>query len=119
MTFSVTVWDAAAACFPKLTPYGKTWKTVISRAEHALRLWNESYGPLNADQWAYAGSLIAYSLSVAKRDAPDYSARYAYFHTSLTGLLNHETVAEGFKRRRPTYASAILSSLPQTFQEAT
>ena len=105
MTFFEKVWREAAETFGKqrgfknpLSPYTRTWRLVVDRAEHALRVWDEKYGPLNRKQWDYAGDLVAYSLKQA-RTAPDCNAAYAFFNTTLTSLLNHERTDEGFTRR--------------------
>lgn len=89
-----------------LTPYTRTWKLVLSRSEHALWVWNDKYGPLNASQREYAEELLAYALTEA-RSAPDCNSTYAFFNATLTRLLNHETVDAGFKRREESDEGAL------------
>lgn len=105
MSFFDLVWRAAASAFSKrngspvaLTPYSRTWQTILGRAEHALWLWNDKYGPLTSEQRLYAAELVCHALKKAGEQAAD-GDRYAFFHTELTALLNHERVHEGFKRR--------------------
>ena len=122
MTFYERVWEQAAATFGKraghaetLTPYSRTWRMVNERAEHALWLWNDKYGPLNAEQRDYAGQLIASALAYARRNAPSVGETYAFFHTQLTHLLNHERVHAGFQSRasNATLDDALLDALPE------
>jgi hypothetical protein len=106
MTFYEVVWAEAAIVFGKkngepesLTPFSRTWKQVVGRAEHALWLWNDKYGPLNADQRLYAAQLVTHALRQALLTQVR-SERYAFFNATLTRLLNHETVHAGFRARR-------------------
>lgn len=108
MTLYERIWREAAETFGKnrghgnpLTPYTRTWRQVIDRAEHALWLWNDKYGPLTAKQREYAGDLICHAL-VAAREAPDPGSVYAYFNTRLTEMLNHERAHQGFRARENT-----------------
>ena len=126
MTFFEAVWKEAASTFAKrrgfpeaLTPHGRTWKTVCARAEHALWVWNDKYGPLNIEQREYAGALVCHALRRARETAPSVGETYAYFHTSLTHLLNHERVHHGFTSRsnRGELDAALLDSLPDVFLE--
>jgi len=105
MTFFEAVWAEAAIVFGKrngepesLTPFSRTWKQVVGRAEHALWMWNEKYGPLNPKQRAYAAELVCHALRQAL-EAPDRSGRYAFFNATLTRSLNHERVHDGFRSR--------------------
>lgn len=107
LTVFERIWGAAASVFSKrngerepLTPYSRTWKTVVARAEHALWLWNDKYGPLTHEQREYACDLICHALKKAGERA-EVGERYAFFHTELDSLLNHERVHEGFRRRAP------------------
>jgi hypothetical protein len=107
------VWIAAARTFGKRTghgstlqPYSDTWKLVIQRAEHALRVWNAKYGPLSAEQWEYAGELVEYALEHAI-EAPGPNERYAWFNAKLTMLLNHESVDAGFRRREDDFHKPV------------
>lgn len=104
-SFYDQVYRAAADTFGKkrghknpLTPYTRTWAMVLGRAEHALWVWNDKFGPLNPHQRGYAALLVVHCLQKAQA-APDCNSTYAYFNASLTRLLNHETVDAGFKSR--------------------
>lgn len=118
MTFFERIYAEAAVVFGKrngekesLTPHSRTWRTVIERAEHALWLWNENYGPLTLEQREYAADLIVHALGKAGEQA-EVGKRYAFFHTELTSLLNHERVQAGFqKRAEERHSGAVLSSL--------
>lgn len=81
-----------------LTPFSRTWRTILERADHALWTWNDKYGPLTREQRAYAAELVCHALTKA-RAADSAGDHYAHFHTTLTSLLNHETVDAGFKAR--------------------
>lgn len=103
--FYERVWNAAADTFGKkrghknpLTPYTRTWRLVLSRADHALWVWNDKYGPLTPAQRDYAAELVEHAL-VKAQEAPDCNAVYAFFNAKLTRLLNHEKVDAGFKQR--------------------
>jgi hypothetical protein len=113
------VWKEAAETFSKrnghresLTPFGRTWDQVLSRCEHALRVWDGKYGPLNDAQWDYCAELFVHALKYA-RSANTPGQMYAYFNTQLTHLLNHEQVAQGFQSRatRDVEESAVLDLL--------
>ena len=121
MTFSEAVFTEAAKTFGKraghaetLTPYSRTWRTVIERAEHALWLWNDKYGPLSPKQRQYASELVCSALTYAREKAPNVGQTYAFFHTQLTHLLNHERVHQGFQQRAELVAAdeSLLDSLP-------
>jgi hypothetical protein len=106
VTFFEIVWAEAAIVFGKkngepesLTPFSRTWKQIVGRAEHALWLWNDKYGPLNAEQRVYAAQLVTHALRQALLTQVR-SERYAYFNATLTRLLNHETVHAGFQSRK-------------------
>ena len=114
MTLYERIWREAAETFGKnrgqenpLTPYTRTWRQIIDRAEHALWLWNDKYGPLTVKQRGYAGDLICHAL-VAAREAPDPGSVYAYFNTRLTSMLNHEVVDLGFKVRADRRDEGVL-----------
>lgn len=99
------VWTEAAdtfgvkrGCKEPLSPYGRTWGTILDRSEHAILVWGQKFGPLSPAQWTYCADLICHSLAYARK-APSPAERYAYFHTQLTHLLNHETTQEGFEKR--------------------
>lgn len=116
MTFFEEVWETAAIVFGKkngeaesLTPFSKTWKQIVGRAEHALWMWNDKYGPLNQRQREHAAVLVCYALRQAL-DAPDRSGRYAYFNATLTRLLNHETVHAGFLSRQDEVPESDLTA---------
>jgi len=105
VTFFERIWRESASAFSKrngepvaLTPYSRTWKTILERSEHALWVWNDKYGPLTREQRDYAADLICHALSKAGAQEA-VGDRYAFFHTELTSLLNHEKVHAGFQRR--------------------
>lgn len=105
LTLFDRIFREAASTFSKrnghasgLTPFSRTWQTVIERADHAIWVWNDKYGPLNAAQREYAGDLICDALRKGGA-APTPGDHYAYFHQRLTTLLNHESVHAGFRRR--------------------
>lgn len=101
----VQLWDAAALAFGKeaggsksLTPFSRTWHSILERYEHALWHWNDAYGPLTVEQREYAVQLFTSAIEHAAK-APSYGLRYAYFFSGITSLMNHETVQAGMRRR--------------------
>lgn len=123
MTLFDAIFAEAAITFGKrrghaetLTTYSTTWKTVGERADHAIWMWNDKYGPLNAGQRDYACKLVVSALRYARTHAPSVGQTYAFFHTQLTHLLNHERVHHGFLSRASTAEeeAAFLDDL-QTF----
>jgi hypothetical protein len=67
------VWAEAAITFGKnnghkesLTPFGRTWEQILTRCEHAIRVWDAAHGPLNDDQWKYATELFVAALRHAR-----------------------------------------------------
>jgi len=90
---------------------------VIKRAEHAIWMWNEKYGPLSPRQVEYVGDLIVHALKRAG-DAPSDGEKYAYFHTQLTSLLNHERVDAGFDQRAEhgDLAAALAAALEDSYR---
>jgi len=118
------IFEAAAITFGKtagssesLTPFSRTWRTVNRRAEHAIWMWNEKYGPLSPAQVEYVGDLIVHALKHAA-SAPSDGQKYAYFHTQLTSLLNHERVDAGFDQRaeRGDLAASLAAALEDSYQ---
>jgi len=123
MTFSERVYAGAAEAFGKrrghqqsLSPHSNTWRTVIGRAEHALWRWNDAYGPLNEAQRSYAADLVCYALAHAARNAPNVAQTYAFFHTELTHLLNHERVQAGFLTRASEREDILLDAVLEVVQ---
>lgn len=96
MSLTQTIWKAAYAAFGK--EVYKAWPQICDRWEHAVFLWNDSYGPLNPAQREYAGQLVVSALEWAGKHPAEQ--RYARFHASLTAKLVHERVVAGFKARR-------------------
>lgn len=98
---------AALAGFgePVYNRAGRTYKSLDRRIRHALRVWDEKYGPLNVDQAAYADELLAAAITRGVKDAgPDRQKRYQYAQANIGRAINHEVVDGGFKRR----ASALI-----------
>lgn len=125
MTIFDRIWRGAADAFSKTTgeaaplhPYSRTWVTILERADHAIWLWNDKYGPLNSSQRDYAGDLICHALVKAGKQS-NVGDRYAYFHTELTSLLNHERVHAGFEKRADTLPEHVELGLNRLFQGVT
>lgn len=98
------VMRCAAGVFSKaktgsaLSPFSDTWTRIAVYSEHAIWLWNDKYGPLNHDQREYAVELLCHALKDADK-APSVDQRYAFFHSAVTRMLNHERVDSGMKQR--------------------
>lgn len=81
---------------------GRTRKALAMRVGHCRRTWADKFGPLNAEQEAYADTILAYALGTAAKDAGGNTRLlYPYTQRALGHLVNHEDVHAGFKRRAP------------------
>lgn len=79
---------------------GRTYQSLDRRIRHALRVWDEKYGPLNPAQEAYADRLLARAIEKGEQEAgQDRGKRYAFVQSRIGQLVNHETVDAGFKNR--------------------
>jgi len=76
-------------------------RVALSRlAQHALRVWSEKYGPLNAQQSAYADDVLSAALRSARRDAEgDTGKLFRFAQAQIGRMVNHERVHEGFRSR--------------------
>ena len=99
-------YEAAEAAYEVFGPrvfngQGRTFKSLNRRIVHAVRVWEEKYGPFTEEQEAYAGKLLAWSIRQgAKGAGMDKSRLYAFVLSSLAKMVNHERVDAGFKRRQ-------------------
>lgn len=73
---------------------GKTRKILDRKIEHCCRTWDDKYGPLNPEQAAYAGSVLA-AVFTTEADLP-------LIYSRLNGRVHHESVHAGFLRRAQT-----------------
>ena len=84
-------------------PASRAHKSLSRRVQHALRVWAEKYGPLTADQYEYADTVLEAALRRAAADAAgDRSKLFAYAQAQIGRVVNHERVHAGFKRREET-----------------
>jgi hypothetical protein len=93
---------AARACFGEgvYNRAGRTYKALDRRVRHALRVWDEKYGPLNAEQAAYADEVLARAIQRGETDAgQDRAKRYRFVQATIGRAVNHEVIDAGFKRR--------------------
>jgi hypothetical protein len=76
-------------------------------------VWREKFGPLNAEQEAYADSVLAYGIREGAKDAGgDRRKLWPFVQTSLGSLVNNERVYDGFKRRAQLVdVTAVLEEL--------
>ena len=82
-------------------PTSRTFQSLSRRAQHALRVWNERYGPFTQEQAEYADSVLAAALRTAARDAAgDRSKLFRFAQAQIGRMVNHETVHAGFLRRQ-------------------
>ena len=79
---------------------GRSFRLLNRRIRHALDVWDQKYGVLNDAQEAYAGAVLAWAIRRGRDEAGgDRSHLYPYVLHSLGGVVNHEKVDAGFKRR--------------------
>jgi hypothetical protein len=93
---------AAKACFGPAVyaRTGRTGRALDRRIGHALRVWDEKYGPLSPEQEAYADDVLAAAISRGESEAGrDPAKRYAFVQAQIGRMVNHERVDAGFKRR--------------------
>jgi hypothetical protein len=98
--------DAAEELFGGsiFNPESRTYRSLSRRAQHALRVWSERYGPFNQSQAEYADSVLAAALRSAARDAAgDRSKLFRFAQARIGGMVNHETVHAGFLKRAQTF----------------
>lgn len=96
------VFDTALEIFGRgmYAANGRSYKTLDKRITHALRVWDNKYGPLNPEQELYAADVIAHVLRAAKKKAgSDTKHLWASTLDRLMRCVNDERVHEGFLRR--------------------
>jgi len=91
-TFEVAIQVLGRALYSDTS---RTRKTLARRCSHALAVWREKYGSLNAKQETYADEVLA---SCVLR-AEDADNRFAAVQHNIAQVINHERVHEGFKKR--------------------
>jgi hypothetical protein len=80
---------------------GRSFRLLNRRVRHALSVWEQKYGHFSDSQESYAGSVLAWAIRRGAREAGgDRANLYPYVLHSLAGIVNHEKVDAGFKRRR-------------------
>lgn len=79
----------------------RTYRALERRCRHALRVWNDKYGPvLSSEQEAYADELLTWAIRDGHARAAAAGARpLQYVQASIGRLVNHERVDAGFKSR--------------------
>ena len=81
-------------------PSSRSYRSLSRRAQHALRVWSEKYGPLTQEQAEYADSVLASALRKAARDAGgDKSKLFRFAQATIGRAVNHEVVHAGFLKR--------------------
>jgi hypothetical protein len=97
---------AARACFGDVVyartggTGGRTARALDRRISHALRVWDEKYGPLNAVQEAYADAVLAAAIRKGEAEAGhDRGKRYSFVQNKIGQAVNHEVVDGGFRKR--------------------
>lgn len=79
----------------------RTYRNLDRRIRHALRVWDAKYGPLSAEQEAYADAVLCSAVARgAKRAGRDRSKLYSFVQAEIGRSVNHERVDAGFKARR-------------------
>lgn len=81
----------------------RAYKSLHRRVEHALRVWAEKYGGLNAKQADYADLVLEAALKRAAKDAAgDVGKLFTYAQAGIGRIVNHERVHQGFTSRAET-----------------
>ena len=79
---------------------GRSFRLLNRRIRHALQVWEQKYGGLNDAQEAYAGAVLSWAIRRGRDDAAGSRANlYPYVLHALAGVVNHEKVDAGMKRR--------------------
>jgi hypothetical protein len=80
---------------------GKIATPFRSKVAHALKVWHDKYGPLNAEQYDYADQLLRWTI----RSGAEYAKSQGMKHpapiiwANLMSIVNHERADAGFKQR--------------------
>lgn len=83
-------------------PKSRTRLSLDRKIGHAIRVWQERYGPLNADQERYVSSVLCNAIRTGAEDraaAAPGSSLIPFVLARIGRVLNHEVVHAGFKRR--------------------
>ncbi len=94
-----TTFDTARSIFGDcmFNTGSRTYQALAKRVEHALRVWDEKYGPMNGRQELYADDVLSWALRQAQRDAGgDRKKLWPYAQAGIGRIIQHETVHEGF-----------------------
>ena len=78
-------------------------------------MWDGKYGPLNAEQWDYAGEIVCHALAKAG-ERQDVGERYAWFEQELTTLTSHDKVHAGFRSRATEDDGAFVDGLGEVYE---
>jgi len=94
-------------------PTSRTYKALDGRIRHALRVWGEKFGPLNAKQEQYADEILAFCIRKAQREAGgDRAKLWPYAQAGIGRAIMSERAETGMKSRRDTVdGSALLAEL--------
>jgi len=100
LLWPLPVREAAEAAFGGLihNPNGRTHKALDRHIRHALRVWRRRYDGMNAEQYEYAGDVLAAVIRSASTRAPK-DDRHRYVYAALQRVVNEPRLDEGMKRR--------------------
>jgi hypothetical protein len=82
---------------------GRDHRAIAELADHAMRVWRQTYGPLNAEQESYAAAVLVGCVTSAKRDATGRCLGLILYR--LAQAVNHEVTRAGFLKRKTVVTS--------------
>lgn len=81
-------------------PESRTFKSLDRRIAWAVGTWMERYGPMTDAQRSYMATILIWAVRNTAREAGgDKRRMYSHLLTEISSLVNHDTVAAGFKSR--------------------
>lgn len=78
---------------------GRAFRALHRRVRHALVVWDDKYGPLNASQELYAEKVLAKAILNAASRATSTAQLFPFTQAALARMVNHDRVHAGFRRR--------------------
>lgn len=84
-------------------PESRTFKSLDRRIAWVVGTWMDRHGPMNDEQRQYMSDVLCWAIRTAAKEAgTDKRKLYSFTLTKVSGLINDDRVADGFKRRART-----------------